>query len=636
MAENEHNRIEEIKRRLYDPKDTTADHRSTGVLHPQNFKVEKEWKSESKPDVTSSMTTVKKPRTSLLKKFFIGAVVFFVCAVGFAVYMYSTGGVSVSNDNIDITVLGNAFAKGGEELPLQIEITNRNNASLELADLLIEYPRGANDNPNEVIRLPREAIGTIQKGQSITRNVKVTLFGDEKLVRNVKISLEYHPEGSNAIFTKSKEYPVTISSAPLSLRIDAPTEATANQLVSFTVTASLNTTLPTQDKTMLQIVYPTNFVFDTATPAPSVGQSVWSLEGLTQTTPVTIKVEGRLIGQDGDEQVFHVYAGTTNPTDASTVKVVYTSLLQTMTITKPFLEAKVLVNGQDLSTYTASGGETVNAQITWVNNLSTRIADVQIIANLSGNAFNRSEVNPLEGFYDSTNSRIVWDKNTVSDFASVEPGQSGTVSFSFKPVSLVGSIYTLKDPEVVLDVSIKGSQPSIGSTFSDVNNFAKKVVKIVSDLQIASSASYSSGALPPKAETETRYKVTWTLANSANTVNKAEARSALPIYVSWVGTQLESGSIEKVSYNATTREVIWNIGTVMPNTGVNTNREVSFIIALKPSLSQIGSVPQLMKNVYLTGTDSFTGTVIKNSRGPITTQLISDASFEPGNERVVE
>ncbi len=633
MAENEHNRIEDIKRRLYDPKDTTSDHHSTGVLHPQNFKVANEWKGDVKPgNDTSQNMIARKPRTSLFKKFFIGAIIFFVCALIFAGYMYTTGGISVSNDNIDITVLGNAFTKGGDELPLQIEITNHNNANLELADLLIEYPRGANDNASDIIRLPRDKIGTIKKGQSITRTTKVTLFGDEKSIRNVKISLEYHPEGSNAIFTKEKQYPVTINSAPLSLRIDAPDQATSNQNISFTVTATLNTTLP-EDKTMLQITYPANFIFDSATPEPVVGKSVWSLASLTQTTPVVINVKGRLIGQDGDEQVFHVYAGTTTPSDASVVNVVYTSLLQTVTLAKPFLEAKVLVNGQDLSTYTASGGETVSGEIAWVNNLPTRITDAQIIVNLSGNAFDRTAVNPLEGFYDSANSRIVWDKNTNSDLGSIEPGASGTVSFSFKPISLVGTVSTIKDPQIALDVSIKGSQPSSGEILSDVNNFAKKIIKIVSDLQIASTPSFSSGPLPPKAENETRYSVTWTISNSSNTVTKAQARSALPIYVSWVGPV--AGGNENLSYNATTREVIWNIGTVASNTGTGSTREATFIIALKPSLSQVGSVPQLMKEIYLSGVDSFTGTTIKSSRNPITSQLINDPTFRSGNERVV-
>lgn len=634
MLENDNrNKIEDIKRKLYDREDTTTNRPREGVLHPISHHVATEWKNEVKKDESQAFNKMKKPPMSPFKKFFIGAAIFFVGAVIFSASMFIRGGVSVSSDNIDITVLGNAFTKGGEELPLQIEINNRNNANLELADLVIEYPRGASDNPADVIRLPRDTIGTIKKGETLTRNMKVTLFGDETSVRNIKISLEYHPQGSNAIFTKVKEYPVTISSAPLSLIVDAPDTATADQSISFKVTATLNTTLPSGN-TMLQVAYPTNFVFESAVPTPSLGNSLWNLAALTQSSPVTITVTGHLIGQDGDQQVFHVYAGTTSPTNQSVVDVVYNSLLKTLTITKPFLEARILVNSQDLPTYTASGGETVNAEIAWSNNLPTRITNAQIIMNISGNVFDKSEVNPQEGFYDSANSQIIWDKNTIPELASVEPGASGSVSFNFKPRSLVGSAAKIKDPQIALDVSIKGTQPSEGSTSSEVNNFAKKIVKILSDFQIASLATYTAGSLPPKAETETKYTITWTLSNSVNSITQAQARSILPIYIKWIGAT--AGTNENITYNETTREVIWNIGSVRPNTGFDTNREVSFILSLKPSLSQVDSVPQLMKNIALTGMDSFTGTAVKSSRGPITTQLTNDPMFKSGNERVIK
>ena len=635
MAENEYrSRIEDIKRRLYDREDKVTNRPHEGTLHPVAHPVPESWHNNAPKDEISKPTMhPRKPHTSMFKKFFFVALVFFLGAILFSAYMFFNGGVSVSNENIDIKVLGNAFTKGGDELPLQIEITNRNNANLELANLVVEYPRGASDNPNDMVRLPRENIGLIKKGSSITLNKKVTLFGEEKSIRNIKVTLEYHPEGSNAIFAKEKDYPVSISSAPLSLVIEAPDTATSNQVVSFKITATLNTTLP-EGATMLQITYPNNFAFESATPKPSFGNTIWNLDGLTQTHPISIEVKGRLIGQDGDEQVFHVYAGTTSPNDQSVVDVVYNSLLKTLTITKPFLEARILVGGQDLPSYTASGGDQVDGEIAWSNNLQTRITDAQIILGFSGNVFDKSEVNPLEGFYDSANNQIIWDKNTIPELASVEPGANGVVGFNFKPISLVGARTPMKEPQVVLQVSIRGKQPSEGSTFSNVNDFTKKIVKLTSDLQIASSAASLSGPIPPKAENETRYNITWTLSNSSNTVNQAQARSLLPIYIKWVGA-VGDGK-EKVSYNETTHEVLWDIGTVRPNTGTDSSREVTFSLSLSPSSSQVGSVPQLMKDVFLTGTDMFTNTTVKSKRGPITTLLRDDPNFKPGNERVVE
>lgn len=632
MKEENRSKIEDIKRRLYDRDDTTANRIHENVLHPIYHDVKEEWEKEAAPTENFVKMKIKKAPISVFKKFFLGAVVFFICAIGFATYMFLGGSKTVSSDNIDITVLGNAFTKGGDPLPLQVEVTNRNNANIELANLIIEYPRGANDDPSDLIRVPRDPLGTIKSGASITRNTKVSLFGEEQSVRTVKIILEYHPAGSNAIFTKEKDYPVTISSAPLSLLLDAPDQVTTDQPVTINVTATLNTQLPNAP-TMLQVAYPTNFIFDSATPSPTFNNSVWDLSTLTTTKPITVSIKGKFIGQSGDQQVFHAYAGATTQSNQAVVSVVYTSLLKTVTITKPFLEAHILVNGQDNTNATSSGGDTINGQISWVNNLSTRITDAQIILNLSGNALDKSAINPLEGFYNSANNQIVWDKNSVPDLASVEPGANGVVSFTLKSVPLVGSSNNIKDPKIDLDVSIKGRQPSVGLALPDVDNFAKKTIKILSDFQIASSAVYLSGSMPPKVENETQYTVTWTLSNSANAISGAVARSALPIYIKWVGAV--AGTNENISYNDVTREVIWNIGSVKSNTGFDSTREVSFNLSLIPSSSQAGSVPQLMKDVLLSGKDLFSSVVVNSKRGPITTLLLNDPNFKHGNERVI-
>lgn len=622
-------KIEDIKRKLYDREDKNTRHFREGVLHSVQHNVANVWAKPESKDVD-----LPKHKSSFFKKFFIGAVIFFICAIGVASYMFLHSAGLVSNDNIDINVIGNAFTEGGSELPLQVEIVNRNSANLELSNLIIEYPRGASDNANDVIRLPRDSIGTITSGASVTRNVKVSLFGDQGNVRNVTVRLEYHPAGSNAIFTKEKQYPVTISSSPLSLLIDAPDTTNSNQEVTLKVSAMLNTTLPS-DATMLKVDYPTGFTFVSAVPAPTIGNSLWSLSNLSQSAPVYITIIGKLIGQDGDQQAFHVSAGTTSTTNQSIVDVVYNSLLHIITIQKPFLDAKILVNGVDQENYVVSGGETVRADIAWTNNLSVQISDAQIIAHLSGNVFDKTNVDSIQGFYDSANNQIIWDKNSIPELGSIEPGGTGKVSFTFNPISLIGADKNLKDPQVLIDVSVKGKQPSIGAALADINNFTQKVVKILSDFQLATSAIYSTGSFPPKAEQETQYTVTWTLSNSANTITGAEARAALPIYVKFIGTA--PSNIENISYNDVTREVIWKIGSVNPNTGFGTvNREASFIIGLSPSISQVGSAPQLMKNVDLLGMDSFAGSQIKSSSSSISTNLLNDPNFKPSYDIVVK
>jgi hypothetical protein len=633
MSEDKHSKIEDIKVNLYNPEDKELEHHFEGSLHKIKYEAKDKW-DDDKLTEDRDTNEMKKPKISIFKIFFIMAVAFFIGALGFAFYKFQDGSSSVSNEKIDIVVLGNAFTQGGEKLPLQIEIINNNNANLELANLIISYPSGAGDDVSQIVRLPRETIGTIKAGESIIKNIEVKLFGEEKSIRDVLVSLEYHPEGSNAIFTREEKYPVTISRAPLSLFITAPETATNEQDYSFEIKAVLNTSLPEDNITLLELSYPNNFIFENAIPEPSFGDSIWNLSSLSLTTPVSIKVNGRLVGEEGDEQVFHAYTGTTNQNHQSSIDIVYNSLLHSVLIEEPFLEVKILVNGKDASSYTASAGEVVSAEVSWTNNLSTRITDGEILVGLSGNVLDWASIEGGDGFYDSSKNQIIWDKNMVSGLESIEPGEEGSVSFKFKSASLIGLNNTIKDPQIELNVSIKGRQPTLGSTFSDVNNFSKKIIKILSNFQIASSAVYSSGFLPPKAEKETKYIVTWTLSNTSNAINGAQAKTILPIYVNWVESL--TGGSERMSYNEVTREVVWDIGNVSPNTGFNSNREASFMISLKPSMSQVGSVPQLTKEVNLYGQDSFTGVSINKRVGGITTSLKNDPNYKSGNERVVK
>jgi hypothetical protein len=616
MIEDSKNRIEDIKRSLYNPKDKSMSHTREVLLNTVEHNAPIDWKDDIPKSNNKDM--IKKTKMSPFKKFFVISLILFLIAIGFAFYKFLGNDLSVSGENIEIQVIGNSFTKGGENLPLQIEIDNKNKANLEFANLIVEYPKGAEDNVTDVVRIPRDSIGTIKSGEKIIRNIDVKLFGVEKSIRNIKISLEYHPEGSNAIFTKDKYYPVTISLAPLSLSIDSPTSVISNQLLSIKVKASLNTSL-SEGNPVLQVSYPNNFVFESASPVPLIGNSIWSLSSLSLTDPVTLDIKGRIVGQEGEDQVFHAYAGTTSETDQSKVNVIYSSILQKIEITKPFLSARILVNDKDQIDNSVLGGSVVNVSINWMNNLSTLVTDGQIIVNLDGNVFDESTIKTSNGFYDSANNQITWDRNLVPQLSEINPGENGNLSFSFIPKSSVGSLNAVKDPQVRIKVSIRGRQPQLGYTFNDINNFSEKIVKVFSDLQIAQSGSYLSGNNPPKAETETKYTINWTLSNSSNNITEAEARAIIPIYVNWVG--LSSLEKENIKYNEITREVIWDIGQVLPNTGMEVNREASFILSIKPSLSQVGSVPQLIKEVSLSGKDSFTGTILRSKKGAVSTSV---------------
>lgn len=628
MLERGKNRIEDIKQKLYDPNNNSVNHPNEGVLHKINYHTRDEWIEDKEIDDDKKNIG----HFSFFKKFFMISVIFFISALGFAFYKFSNDNITISNDKIDIKVIGSSFTKGGEDLPLQIEITNNNNASLELANLIIEYPKGSLDNIIDIIRLPKDSIGTINPGENVIRNINIKLYGEEKSIRELKISLEYHPENSNAIFSKNIIYPVTISLSPLSLDIKSVDNIASNQPITINIKATLNTSLPDENP-ILKLTYPNNFIFDSALPSPSYDNSTWDISGLTIDKPMDIEIKGHIIGEPGEEQVIHAYAGIPDSINRSELSTTYSSVLQKISIIKPFLDVNILVSGQDKKENIISSGVEIPIEIDWSNNLSTRIIDAEIIANLSGNVFNENFIRVSNGYYNSINDQIIWNKNQVEKLGEINPGEKGSVHFTIKSASLIG-VTDIKNPELSIKVSIRGREPLSGSSFNDINNFSEKILKVLSNFQISSSASYQSGSVPPKAETETKYLITWTLSNTSNSIKQAEASATLPIYIKWIGKV--TGENENISYNEVTHNVIWNIGQAESNLGLFSNREASFIVSINPSKSQIGSIPQLTDETKLSGIDTFTNTLINSKYPSITTDIKDYVNTSEDNGRVVE
>jgi hypothetical protein len=634
------NRIEEMKTKLFSKDYKVKIEHHDAFVYKDNLQVPDSWENDKNSNFTSKRKIFMK--TSIFKKFFIFSIIFFIISMGYASYMFLAGGNTVSNDNIDISILGNSFVAGGEELPFQIEIVNKNNSLLELADLVVEYPKGSTGDLSKDTERLRESLGTISPGAIRKSNMKVILFGEQGTTRQIRITLEYRVQGSNAIFVKEKFFDVTISSAPINLSIDAPSEVSPNQEVSLKVKATLNATKATS-KILVRLDYPVGFQFISAKPSPSVGNNIWNLGDLSPGAEKEISIIGKMIDvSDGEEKTFHVYSGTQSSSNTTTIGLIFNSLSHTVLIKKAFIEAKLYINGMYQREYAVDAKTSVQGEIRWINNLENKVNDLEITAKISGNALNTRTISAKEGFYNSSKNSIIWDKNSQYTFNEVTSGSSGSVSFSIASLPLfsdVGGI--ISDPTINIEVSITGKQALDGNSISELKNSESKIVRIISDIGLASKALYyfgpfdNIGPIPPKVENETTYTVSWSLSNTSNNISKTQIRSTFPQWIKFLG--VVSPSLEDLTYNPSTKEILWNVGTVKKGTGITEpGREVFFQIALTPSLSQVGQVPIILNNTVLTGRDDFANVDVRVNKASLNTRLPNDTAFPPMGDRVVE
>lgn len=629
---NRLNRLEEMKSRLF------SKNFQTKVKHQDNFsylnkkEVMDSWK-KTKETAPSDIGGSFFMRTSVFKKFFIFSIVFFVLTLGYAFYVFFAGGNTVSNDNIDISIIGNNFSAGGEELPLIVGITNRNNSPLDLADLIMEYPKGSVGDLSSNTERLRESLGTIPAGAVRNQNLKVVLFGEQGSTRPIKITLEYRVAGSNAIFVKEKLYEVNISSTPINLSIDAPLSVSPNQDIALNVKATLNATKPVS-KVLIKLSYPVGFQFVKAAPAPSFGNNVWNLGDLAPGAEYNISIFGRMVDVfDGEEKTFNVSSGSQSGGDKSIIDVVFNSLRHTVTIKKPFIEASLFINNVSKREYATDSKTPINVEVRYVNNLDTKINDLQIEAKISGNAFDRKTINARQGYYDSSKDTITWNKNFGDSFQEINPGDSGSVTFSVSPLSLYGALGDIiSSPTVEIEVNISGKQTNLGFATTELKNSNSAIVRIISDVGFSTKALYysgpftNSGSIPPKVEKATTYTVVWTLSNTSNSISKVKINSILPPWVKF--TDLVSPAGENLTYNASTKEVVWNADRIPKGAGIDVaSRTVSFQIYFSPSLSQVGTIPTIINDATLTGHDDFANVDVKVNKSNLTTHLSSDVTF---------
>ncbi len=634
-------RIEELKKGLYSRTASVSGMIRRARLSRDGEQVQVDWGSQDNLGVKDEVVLLKdmsSKKTSIVGKIFWSSFVFFVLAIGTAVFIFYGGNNLISANNVDILVDGPISVAGGEPLTLDISVVNKNDVKLELVDLVVEYPKGtasADDTTKELNRF-RELIGDIESQKDGHKNVTAVFFGEANEKKDLKITAEYRVQGSNATFYKEKIYSIFISSAPISITTSSFKEVNAGQefTMAFTVTSNSSKLLK---NIVFQVEYPFGFNFKKAVPVASFDNMLWKIGDLAPGVKRVISVTGTIDGQNDDERVFRLNVGVQSTKDNKKIGIALLSTQQSIMVKKPFITSSLALDGNiSNGDYAGEAGRSIRADVTWTNNLPTNIIDAEIFVKINGTALDKSSVLVDQGFYDSANGVIRWDKSNTSELGLLNPGGSGSVSFSFTPTSQNTSSGQ-KNPGVTLEVSVRGKRVSENQVPEQIISSVLRTVRVASRIRLLPRLIYSigpfvnTGPIPPKAEKETKYTVVWTVTNTTNAISNAQVRASLPSYIKWLGVTTDNS---KISYNPVGGELVWDIGSIAANTDGNASKEIAFQVAFIPSVSQVGSVPIVVNEAVLSGEDDFTGLTLRDSRSSLNIRLSTDPNFSNIEDKV--
>lgn len=633
--DSEQSRIERLKRALYsrDERRVPQEHRTP--VHGEPMDVPQDWGKPPSFDITPEKMMAKK-NNSFFEKFFGIALVFFALSFGVAAFIFFGGLNMISSNNVDIKIVGPSSASSGEELLAEISILNGNRTDLENAVLLIDYPDGTRTSGTDNAPLVYERIelGTISAGKSANKTLRAVFFGEIGAEKETGLRLEYGVKSSNTTFSKEKSYMISIGSSPIILNVDYPKEINSGQTVTFTIDLASNSSavLP---NTLVKIDYPYGFTYSSSSIKPIRGNSLWDLGDLKGGDKKKLTVTGVLVGQNLEERTFKIVAGTSTGGSVPDIETELSVMGATVALRKSFFDLTVTSSGKSVAV--AYPRDTVPIRIGWQNTLPERVVNARVEAVVSGNVFDRGSVRPTEGgTYRSVDNTVLWDKNTTGSLAELSPGDTGSVSFSLSSLYDPSYMQSVRNPYIDVDVTIIGDR--VAQDVTPISSTARISVRLLTALNMTSRSFRTApgftnvGPIPPRADQESTYVITWMLTNTTNDLSGAIVSAILPAQVRWIGETIPGN--ERVTYNSDTKQITWNVGGIAAGTGYTYSpKQISFKVAVLPSVTNVGSALPLVGAAQAVGFDTYASTTISVMSQPATTQF-TGSDYRQGDEMV--
>jgi len=626
--------LERFKKRL-EKKNTAAARPQPTTLPKRKYQVPADWGGND--DLASTeVAEIKKTNSGFSWKFFIASFLFFIVTLAVAAYVLFFSNNIVSGDNIDMTIEGPTQIRSGDEINLQTTILNRNKVQLNTVSLVLTYPTGTVESlaTNRELPMWREKLPDLNSGQSYNLASRAVILGEQNSLRDIKVTLEYHIPDSNAVFTKEKVYQVMIGSAPINLTLDSPTEINSGRdfNLNLKIISNSQNILP---GTAIKIDYPSGFSFKEADPAPANGDNFWLLGDLAPGIERNLSIKGSLSGQREEVKSFKISSGLSKNPDLGVIDLEYGSLFKTVNIKNDFVSVAITSQAD-----TIIPGGNCTGQINWTNNLNNQVINGSFELYIGKDLVDQYSIKADRGFYNSIEGFILWDRRNFPDLGSIQPAGSGQASFNFSLLPLAQLSRSLKNATVPLRLVFKGTRLTGQNQTEEISTEASKDLLVSTQASLIARGSYytgsfkNSGPLPPKVGAKTSYTVTWSLANTFNDLKNVQVKTILPPYIEWLSTI--SPLDEKVIYNQTSGEVLWDLGSVLAGTGYNLPaREVSFQVSFLPSISQVGGKVDLTGNITLEGQDTFTGRTVSQTLIPVDTLINTDPNFKFGQDKVV-
>jgi hypothetical protein len=521
-----------------------------------------------------------------------------------------------SKEILKLEILGPNEVIVGKEIEFIVKYKNNGNFRLENPELIFEPPENSLEDENKIAKrkiIKEERLGiAIYPGEENTLSFKLRILGKEDETKIAKATMYFRPKNLRAKYSVSTSFSTKIKSVPLTFELDVPSKVENGKNLSLRMDYFSNLDFPLTNL-RVQADYPKNFEFFSSFPQ-SLEKNEWEIPVLNKTDGGRIEVQGRILSDVGNVEIFRARLGIIKENQFIVLKQVEKGV----EIIKPLLILRQEINGNPQ--YIASPGEWLRYTIYFKNIGDEEMENLFLISKLEGEAFDFRTIRSELGETKSGQDTVIFDWKRVPKLKFLAPTDEGKVEFW---VRLKDDLGEIKNPVIKNKVFIS----QIKEEF---------ITKISSKIEVQQKGFYydevfgNSGPIPPRVGVTSTFTILWQVKNYYSKVKDVKVRAKLPDYVSLTGKIFPEEMLSKFSFDPISREVVWSVGNLEKGKGVfDSPLSIAFQVALVPTDSQRGETPEIIKEVEISGEDTFTGKFLQATSTSITTALPDDPQIKP-------
>ncbi len=537
------------------------------------------------------------------KTIFWLSVVLIVAGAGFAYYFVSQ---YYKSRDLNFEVEASSKAIIAQPFEIAVNLENKSQSVLRDPKIMIKLPEGVislDKNPD--MQIIEEGLSDINPGSLVKRKFKIVIVEGEQSIKKFDVGFSYMPPKLNTRFEQNKTIEISTGQPAIAVNLITPQKVFNREAFEIGVNYQNISDFNFQ-KSRLQLVIPSNFIFKEASVKPTLGTNVWNLGQIPPKSQSNIIIKGALEGPD--QSFFEIKSQFF--VSFNQKEYLISEKTASLSIASSPLSLSVVVNND--SNYIAKPGNDLAYQIKYRNNTEIGLNDVIVKAKLSGEMFDLASLQ-TPGFFDSKTNTILWNVANNPQFQLLPPGVEGALNFTIKTKDYY-PIKRLFDKNFVLKIQAEINSPTVPYNVSSDKTvgFSNLETKVAGNVDILVSGDYVKGSYSPKVNQPTTYNIRWIIKNYSTNVKDVRMNGFLQSGVKWLN--IVKSNIDAIPvYNERTGEVAWSIDKISATKGIISKPvEATFQVEATPNITQAGQAFIILGETLISAVDEFTGLQINN------------------------